>query len=90
MKAWGHKAAQHPRALIAGFPEGSRSKDGQLQPFKSGLFRVAAASGLPIVVLYITPETCTVEAKGILAPNADANTLREHALQSMLSDSNIG
>lgn len=85
MKAWGHKAAQHPRALIAGFPEGSRSQDGQVQAFKSGLFRVAAASGLPIVVVRITPETCTVEAKGVIAPDADANTLRELALQAMLS-----
>jgi len=90
MKAWGHKAAQHPRALIAGFPEGSRSKDGQLQAFKSGLFRVAAACGLPIVVLHITPETCTIEAKGIIAPNADANTLRKQALQAMQAEGNIG
>lgn len=86
MKEWGHKAAQHPSALIAGFPEGSRSQDGQLQAFKSGLFRVAAAAGLPIVVVRITPEHCTVEAKGVIAPNTDANALRELALQAMLSD----
>ncbi|HUT25396.1 MAG TPA: lysophospholipid acyltransferase family protein [Sumerlaeia bacterium] len=31
------------------FPEGHRSRDGQLQPFRSGAFRLAAEHGLPVV-----------------------------------------
>lgn len=36
------------RSLLV-FPEGTRSKTGQLQPLKSGAFVVAASAGVPIV-----------------------------------------
>lgn len=36
------------------FPEGHRSRTGMLQPFYSGAFRLAQATGLPIVPLCIT------------------------------------
>jgi len=35
------------------FPEGTRSRDGDLQPFKKGAFRMAIATGLPVVPVTI-------------------------------------
>ncbi|MCU0848997.1 MAG: 1-acyl-sn-glycerol-3-phosphate acyltransferase [Spirochaetes bacterium] len=35
------------------FPEGTRSKDGNLQPFKKGLFYLCLKTGVPIVPIYI-------------------------------------
>jgi 1-acyl-sn-glycerol-3-phosphate acyltransferase len=36
------------------FPEGTRSRDGSLQPLKKGGFRLAAQTGLPVVPVAIT------------------------------------
>jgi 1-acyl-sn-glycerol-3-phosphate acyltransferase len=36
------------------FPEGHRSRDGKLQPFYSGAFRLAQETGVPIVPICIT------------------------------------
>jgi 1-acyl-sn-glycerol-3-phosphate acyltransferase len=35
------------------FPEGTRSKDGTIQPFKQGMFRLAIEAGVPIVPISI-------------------------------------
>ncbi len=35
------------------FPEGHRSRDGRIQPFQSGAFRVAADTGMPVVPVVI-------------------------------------
>ncbi len=35
------------------YPEGTRSRDGQLQPFKKGVFQLALKSGVPIVPVII-------------------------------------
>lgn len=40
------------RAVLI-FPEGGRSKDGRLQPFKPGAFRLALAAGAPVVPVTI-------------------------------------
>lgn len=36
------------------FPEGHRSRDGRLQPFRSGAFRLAARAGLPVLPVVVT------------------------------------
>jgi 1-acyl-sn-glycerol-3-phosphate acyltransferase len=36
------------------FPEGTRSEDGQLLPFKKGAFRTAIAQGLPLLPVTVT------------------------------------
>jgi 1-acyl-sn-glycerol-3-phosphate acyltransferase len=38
---------------VATFPEGTRSRDGQLLPFKQGLFYLAIQTGMPIVPVSI-------------------------------------
>ena len=35
------------------FPEGTRSEDGELQPFKKGLFHICAKTGVPVLPIYI-------------------------------------
>lgn len=39
--------------VIVFFPEGTRSRDGNILPFRSGAFRLAAATGRPVVPLVI-------------------------------------
>jgi len=50
-KARGYLARGVP---VVFFPEGTRSRDGHLKPFKAGAFEVAAAAGVPIVPVAIT------------------------------------
>jgi 1-acyl-sn-glycerol-3-phosphate acyltransferase len=42
---------QHLSVLV--FPEGTRSRDGKLQPFKTGPFVLAIESGAPVVPVYV-------------------------------------
>lgn len=42
------KAKENGYSLIV-FPEGTRSRDGELHPFKKGAFRMAIATGLPVI-----------------------------------------
>ena len=44
------------------FPEGTRSKDGKLHPFRNGVFKIAQKAGVPIVV-------CTINGTGQLFHN---------------------
>lgn len=39
---------------IIAFPEGTRSRDGKLKPFKKGLFHLAIQSGVPLVPVAIS------------------------------------
>lgn len=42
------RAAENQQSIVI-FPEGTRSRNGALQPFKKGAFALAIASGMPIV-----------------------------------------
>lgn len=51
--------AQVTRAVGRGlslmiYPEGTRSKDGEIMPFKKGAFRIAIDNGMPLVPITIT------------------------------------
>ncbi len=46
------------------FPEGTRSKDGGIGKFKTGSFRIAGATGAPIVPLYLNGTRALFEGNG--------------------------
>ncbi len=52
---------------LAVFPEGTRSPDGKLREFKSGAFKIALRSGVPIVPVTIRGASALLP-KGSLAP----------------------
>ena len=53
------------RPLLA-FPEGTRSPDGRLQPFKKGVFVMAIKAGVPVVPITVSGSS-KIMAKGELA-----------------------
>jgi len=57
------------------FPEGTRSKDGKLQKFKSGAMRLAIKSGVPLVPVAITG-TYKILPKGRLLVRSGRITIR--------------
>jgi 1-acyl-sn-glycerol-3-phosphate acyltransferase len=76
------------------FPEGTRTRDGELQAFKDGAFRLAAEMGCPVIPIAVhgTGDVLpkhgmvlrkrmqgTVEVLDAIAPSDDADALREAA-----------
>ncbi len=47
-----HRVVERGASVLI-FPEGTRSRDGHLQPFRMGAFRAAVAEGLPIVPIIL-------------------------------------
>ena len=47
------KRERGARGLSSLYPEGTRSRDGSLQPFKKGGFKFAVQTGLPVVPVTI-------------------------------------
>lgn len=72
--------SQAARRISAGssvliFPEGTRSRDGRLQPFKSGAILLAIKSGVPVVPIGFN-NTASVLPKGKLLPRGGKIVIR--------------
>jgi 1-acyl-sn-glycerol-3-phosphate acyltransferase len=48
------------------FPEGTRSPDSQLLPFKDGAFRLAQAKGCPLIPIALTGTADTLPKHGLV------------------------
>lgn len=58
------------------FPEGARSPDGRLMPFKGGIFSMAVKAGVPIVPLSLANTHAVMPASGFLPVQGGAGKLR--------------
>jgi 1-acyl-sn-glycerol-3-phosphate acyltransferase len=62
------------------FPEGTRTSDGKLQPFKRGAFTLAAKSGVPVVPMTIN-NTYGIMPKGsFIVKRADISVVLERPI----------
>jgi 1-acyl-sn-glycerol-3-phosphate acyltransferase len=68
-----HLAAGTPVLL---FPEGTRSRDGRLQAFKDGAFRLALDAGCPVVPIAITGTFEALPREGVMLRNHVRATVR--------------
>jgi 1-acyl-sn-glycerol-3-phosphate acyltransferase len=48
------------------FPEGTRSPDGRLRPFRDGAFRLAAEAGVPIIPVVVTGTRDALPKNGLM------------------------
>jgi 1-acyl-sn-glycerol-3-phosphate acyltransferase len=64
------------------FPEGTRTSDGKLQPFKRGAFTLAAKSGVPVVPMIIN-NTFGIMPKGsFIVKRADISVVLEKPINT--------
>eukprot|EP00316_Scyphosphaera_apsteinii_P005100 CAMPEP_0119311620 /NCGR_PEP_ID=MMETSP1333-20130426/23150_1 /TAXON_ID=418940 /ORGANISM="Scyphosphaera apsteinii, Strain RCC1455" /LENGTH=285 /DNA_ID=CAMNT_0007316047 /DNA_START=139 /DNA_END=996 /DNA_ORIENTATION=+ len=63
---------------IFAFPEGTRSRDGRLKPFKGGVFAMATKAGVPIVPLSICGTFSTYPSSAILPLLPNSKNLAVH------------
>lgn len=71
------RALEHGRCLVI-FPEGTRSRDGSLLPFKKGPFFLAMESGAPVVPVSIVGATRLLP-KGSVSLKSGTVTVTFHA-----------
>ena len=57
-------ALVHGGAQLCAFPEGTRSRDGSVGPFKGGVLQVAIAAGVPVVPVAISGSGAVLPAAG--------------------------
>ena len=58
------------------FPEGARSPDGRLMPFKGGIFSMAVKAKVPIVPLSISNTHAVMPSEGFLPVQSGQGKLR--------------
>lgn len=63
---------------LMAFPEGTRSKDGPLLPFKGGMFAVARKAGVPVVPLSISHSYAVWPAYALLPAQRGRGKLHVH------------
>jgi lysophosphatidate acyltransferase len=64
MRKIGDLARAHGHSIMI-WPEGTRSRDGRMLPFKKGIVHLAVATGLPIVPIAIAGAHRSWEAKSM-------------------------
>jgi 1-acyl-sn-glycerol-3-phosphate acyltransferase len=64
------------------FPEGSRSPDGSIQPFKKGGFTLAIKSKVPIVPIAITGSREIMPKEGLTATSGEIRIRMDHPIHT--------
>lgn len=73
MREAGKRLSRGERIVL--FPEGTRSADGTIGPFKSGAFRIAEGAGVPVIPVFIDGSRLALP-KGALRVHPATLTLR--------------
>lgn len=58
------------------FPEGTRSRDGMLKPFKTGAFELAVSTGVPVLPIVIGGTGSALPARGFVLRGRHSITLK--------------
>ena len=67
---------QYTQTHVQAFPEGQRSPDGRLMPFKGGIFSMATKANVPIVPLSLSNTHAVMPSVGFLPVQSGKGKLR--------------